>query len=68
MTLVIRAPYVSFSSLVAALRILRLSNVYQKTHKNGKENEHVKTLVFDVAATWRPCFSYGSLAVLFTTP
>ena len=36
------------------------------THTNRKENENVKNLVFDVGAALRPCFSYGSLAVLFT--
>ena len=40
----------SCSSLAAALRVLRLSYVSQKTYTNHKENEHVENLVFDVAA------------------
>ena len=57
----------SCSSLEAALRVLQLSYVFQKTHTNRKENEHDENLVFDVAAALGPCFSYRSLAVLFTT-
>ena len=45
-----------FSSLEAALHVLQLSYVFQKTHTNRKENEHVENLVFDVAAALRPCF------------
>ena len=60
---VVRIPCVSCSRLAAALCVLQLSHVFQKTHTNRKENEHVEYLVFDVAAALRPCFSYGSLAV-----
>ena len=35
---------------MAAMRVLQLSYVFQKTQTNGKENEHVEYLVFDVAA------------------
>ena len=45
-----------------------LNYILQKTQTNRIENEHVENIVFDVVAALRPCFSYGSLAVLFTTP
>ena len=41
---------------MAALHVLQLSCVLQKSNKNHKENEHVENLVFDVAAALRPCF------------
>ena len=67
-TSVVKIPWVSCSSLAAALRVLQLSYVFQKMQTNRKENEHVENLVFDIAVALRPCFLYGSLEVLFTTP
>ena len=67
-TSVVRTPCMSCSSLATASHVLQLSYVFQKTHTNRKENEHVENLVFDVAAALGPCFSSGSLAMLFTTP
>ena len=55
-TSVIQTPCVSCSSLAAALCVLQLSCVLQKMHKNRKENKHVESLVFDVAAALGPCF------------
>ena len=50
--------------LAAVLCVLPLSYVFQKKQTNRKENERRKF----AAAALRPCFSYGNLAVLFTTP
>ena len=47
------------SCLTAVLRALRLPCVLQKTHRDRKKNEHVKYLVFDVAAAVRPCLFVG---------
>ena len=55
-TSVVRTPCVPCSSLATTLRVLQLSCVLKKSLKNRKENEHVESLVFDVAAALRPSF------------
>ena len=41
--------YEHLACLAAALGVLQLSYVFQKTHTNCKENELVENLVFDLA-------------------
>ena len=68
-TSVVRTPCVSYSSLAAALCVLQLSYVFQKTQTNRKENEHVENslrqpcdLVFRTAVL-RCCSQQSEAAV-----
>ena len=68
-TSVVRTPCVSCSSLAAALCVLRLSYVFQKTQTNRKENEYVENslrqpcdLVFRTAVL-RCCSQHREAAV-----